>query len=250
LLFFKRDFTAYYKQTILGPLWFLIQPFFTTVVFTIIFGVIAGLPTNGIPQLLFYMSGTVLWSYFATSVTNTSNTFIQNTNIFGKVYFPRLVVPLNIIMTNLVTLSIQFIMLLGFWLYFYFKGSSIHINNLLLLLPLLIFQMALLGLGTGILISSLTTKYRDLNFAVSFGIQLWMYATPIVYPVSLIPVKWQWLSFLNPMTMVVETFRYGLLGSGYFNLNNYILSFGISAIIFVLGVVLFSRVEKTFMDRI
>ncbi|MCL5990891.1 MAG: ABC transporter permease [Bacteroidetes bacterium] len=249
-LFFHRDFIVFYKQTILGPLWFLIQPLLTTVVYTIIFGKIANLPTDGIPHILFYMSGAVIWNYFSLCLTNTSNTFSQNSAIFGKVYFPRLVMPITSVITNLVTFFIQLLLLLAFWFYYYFYGSGIHINNMLFMFPLLIVQMALLGLGTGVLISSLTIKYRDLSFVVGFGVQLWMYSTPIVYPLSMIPEKWQWLSIINPMTMVVETFRLGFLGSGSFDLMRYLLSITMTVLIFFVGVMLFSRVEKSFIDKI
>jgi lipopolysaccharide transport system permease protein len=249
-LFFHRDFVVFYKQTILGPIWFLLQPLLTTVVYTIIFGKIAKLPTDGTPHIVFYMSGAVIWSYFANCLTNTSNTFVQNAAIFGKVYFPRLVMPITTVLTNLVTFAIQFLLLVAFWLYYYFYGSTLHLNNLLFLFPLLIVQMALLGLGTGVLISSLTIKYRDLSFVVGFGVQLWMYATPIVYPLSMIPHKWQWLAIINPMTMVVETFRCGLLGSGSFDIGRYLLSIGLTIVIFIMGIMLFSRVEKSFIDKI
>jgi len=250
VLFVRRDFVAYYKQTVLGPFWFFIQPLFSAIVFTVIFSDIAHISTDGLPPLLFYMSGTVAWTYFANCMTQTSNTFITNVAIFGKVYFPRLVVPVYIVISNLLTFVIQLGLFLVFLIYFYLKGTIVQPNAWLLLLPLLILQMAALGLGTGILVSSLTTKYRDLTLALGFGVQLWMYATPIVYPLSQIPAKWQWLFALNPMTGIVETFRYAFFGSGA--LQPWILgvSFAMTLLILVMGIVLFSRVEKTFMDTI
>jgi len=249
-LFFKRDFVTFYKQTILGPLWFLIQPLLTTVVFVIVFGQIAKLSTNGTPQILFYMSGTILWSFFAQSVTNSSNTFIQNANIFGKVYFPRLVMPVSNVIFNLFTLFIQLFMFMGFWLFYYFKGANINISYYIFLLPALFIQLAMLALGMGIVISSLTTKYRDLALTVGFGMQLWMYATPIVYPLSLIPAKYQWFYFLNPVTMIIENFRHAVLGEGFFSLEKYLISLAVTFVIFMLGIILFSRVEKTFIDKV
>jgi lipopolysaccharide transport system permease protein len=249
-LFFKRDFVTFYKQTILGPLWFLIQPLLTTIVFTVVFGQIAKLSTDGSPQILFYMSGTILWSFFSQSVTNSSNTFIQNANIFGKVYFPRLVMPISNVFFNFFTMLIQLLMFSGFWIYYYSKGANIALSNYVFLFPLLFFQLALLGLGMGIIISSLTTKYRDLALTVGFGLQLWMYATPIVYPLSTIPGKYQWFYFLNPVTMIIEIFRIGVLGHGFFAIDKYILSIAVTIFLFLFGVVLFSRVEKTFIDKV
>lgn len=250
LLFVRRDFVAYYKQTILGPLWFILQPLFTTIVFTIIFGNIANIPTDGLPPMLFYMAGIVTWNYFASCLTQTSNTFVINAGIFGKVYFPRLAVPVSVVITNLLTFAIQFSLFLVFMLYFYLNGSSIQPNIWILLAPFLLIQMAALGLGVGILVSSLTTKYRDLTFAVGFGVQLWMYATPVVYPLSQIPEKWQWLIALNPMTAIVETFRYAFLGAGTVQPMLLGISLSMTIIILSVGIVLFSRVQKTFMDTV
>jgi lipopolysaccharide transport system permease protein len=250
LLFVRRDFVAYYKQTILGPLWFLLQPLFTTVVFTIIFSNIAHISTDGLPPFLFYMAGTVGWTYFTSCMTQTSNTFITNAGIFGKVYFPRLVVPISVVISNLLSFTIQFGLFLAFLVYFYFIGSPIHPNLWILIIPLLLIQMAALGLGMGIMISSMTTKYRDLALAFGFGVQLWMYATPIVYPLSQIPAQWQWLFALNPMTAIIETFRYAFLGSGAIQPWMLGVSFGLTFLILTLGIILFNRVEKTFMDTI
>jgi len=249
-LFVRRDFVAVYKQTILGPLWFLIQPLFSTIVFTVIFGRIANIPTDGIPPMLFYMAGIVSWNYFASCLTTTSNTFIANANIFGKVYFPRLAVPISVVIVNLMTFVIQFLLFLGFLFYFYWRGVPVHLSGWILLTPLLLGQMGILGLGVGILVSSLTTKYRDLTFVVGFGTQLWMYATPIVYPMSQIPERWQWLYALNPMASLIETFRYAFLGSGSVNLEHLAVSAGMTIFILCAGIVLFSRIEKSFMDTV
>lgn len=250
MLFVRRDFVAVYKQTILGPLWFLLQPMFSTLVFTIVFGRIAKIPTDGVPHMLFYLSGLVVWNYFATCLNKTSDTFAGNAVIFGKVYFPRLVVPVSVVITNLITFGIQFALFMAFVLGFYISGVELRPNLWILATPLLLIQMAALGLGMGILISSLTTKYRDLSYLVSFGVQLWMYATPVVYPVSLIPQKWQWLYLINPMAPIVETFRYAFLGAGGMKLWHLGISAGITLAILLVGIILFSRIEKTFMDTV
>jgi lipopolysaccharide transport system permease protein len=250
MLFVRRDFVSAYKQTILGPLWYLIQPLLTTVTFTIIFGNIAQLPTDGLPQFLFYMSGTVIWTYFADCLTKTSNTFIQNSQLFGKVYFPRMAVPLSILISNLITFSIQFIFFLAFVGYFVLRGTEIHPNIWILSFPLLVFIMAGLGLGLGILISALTTKYRDLRFLVTFGVTLLMYATPVIYPVSSVPARFQLLIQANPMTPIVEIFRYAFLGAGTINPIGLLYSFGFMVGIVVVGSVIFNRVEATFMDTV
>lgn len=250
MLFVRRDFVSVYKQTILGPLWFLLQPLFTTLVFTIIFGRIAKIPTDGLPPILFYLSGVVAWNYFAGCLNSTSNTFVGNAGIFGKVWFPRLTVPISVVITNLITFAIQSLLFLGFYFFFLVRGSAISPNPALCLLPLLILQMAALGLGFGIIISSLTTKYRDLTYLVGFGVQLWMYATPIVYPTSKIPVKWQWIIAVNPMAPIIEFFRYSFLGAGTVNLWQMGLSISMTLLVLVIGVVLFSRVEKSFMDTV
>ncbi|MBN2117156.1 MAG: ABC transporter permease [Anaerolineales bacterium] len=251
MLFVRRDFVAVYKQTILGPLWYLIQPLLTTVIFTFIFGQIARLPTDGLPQFLFYMSGTVVWSYFAECLNKTSNTFVQNANLFGKVYFPRMAVPVSILISNLITFSIQFALFVAFILYFVLRGTPIQPNWLWITLsPLLILMMAGLGLGFGVIISSLTTKYRDLRFLVTFGVQLLMYATPVIYPVSAIPERFQWIILANPMTPIVEAFRYAFLGAGTVDLGHLLYSFVFMLIVVFLGSVIFNRVEQTFMDTV
>ena len=251
MLFVRRDFVSVYKQTILGPLWYLIQPFLTTLTFTVIFGNIAGLPTDGLPQFLFYMSGTVVWSYFANCLTKTSETFVQNANLFGKVYFPRLAVPISLLFSNLITFLIQFAMFLVFVLYFALRGTDIQLNWLWIALsPMLILMMAGLGLGFGIIISSLTTKYRDLRFLVQFGVQLLMYATPVIYPVSSIPERFQWIILANPMTPIIEGFRYAFLGAGTVDTVHLLYSFGFMLVVVILGSIIFNRVEQTFMDMV
>jgi lipopolysaccharide transport system permease protein len=250
LLFVRRDFVSNYKQTILGPFWFLLQPLASTFIFTVIFGHIARIPTDGVPQPLFYMSGIVTWNYFAGCLTRTSDTFADNAGIFGKVYFPRLAVPVSVVIINLLTLAIQFAMFLGFIGYFMLKGSDIHPNLWVLATPLLVLQMGALGLGFGILISSFTTKYRDLAFFVTFGMQLWMYASPIVYPMSQVPVKWQWLYVLNPVAAIIDTFRYAFLSAGTVNPGRLLVSAAMTVLLLMVGVITFTRVEKTFMDSV
>lgn len=250
LLFVRRDFVAQYKQTILGPLWFLIQPLMTTLIFTVVFGQIAALPTDGLPQFLFYLSGNVIWAYFAQCLTKTSDTFIANQGIFGKVYFPRLVMPISVLISNMITFAIQFLLFLGFVIFFIISGTDIQLTYYVLLLPLLLFLMAGHGLGFGIIVSSMTTKYRDLRFLVTFGVQLWMYATPVIYPVSAIPERWQWVATVNPITPIVETFRYAFLGAGTFSWIMLGYSFVAMLVVFFLGVILFNRVEQTFMDTV
>jgi len=249
-LFVRRDFVAFYKQTVLGPFWYLIQPIFTTLVFTIIFGRIAKIPTDGVPPFLFYMAGNVAWAYFAGCLTGTSNTFVANAGIFGKVYFPRLTMPLAKVITDLLKFSIQLTLFLGFLAYFMLSGADVHFSPWMLYVPVLILQMALLGLGFGILISSLTTKYRDLTFLVGFGMQLWMYATPVVYPLSQIPEQYRTLYMLNPMASVVETFRMSFLGVGSIEPMHVILGWAVTVVVLFTGIVLFSRIEKTFMDTV
>ncbi len=251
LLFVRRDFVAVYKQTILGPLWYLIQPLLTTLTFTVIFGQIASLPTDGLPQFLFYMSGTVIWAYFADCLNKTSNTFVGNANLFGKVYFPRMAVPVSILISNLITFSIQFILFILFILFFVLRGTPIQPHwTWIALSPVLVVMMAGLGLGFGIIISSLTTKYRDLRFLVQFGVQLLMYATPVIYPVSSIPERFQWLILANPMTPIVEAFRYAFLGAGETQLSYLLYSFGFMLAVVFLGSLVFNRVEQTFMDTV
>lgn len=249
-MFVRRDFVSRYKQTILGPLWFLIQPLMTSLVFTVIFGNIAQLPTDGLPQLLFYMSGNVLWYYFSNCLTSTSNTFVANAHLFGKVYFPRLVMPLSTVISNLITFGIQFSFFLVFLLYFWLRGVDVYLTAWAWTLPLLMLLMAGLGLGFGIIVSSLTTKYRDLQNLIGFGVSLWMYATPIIYPVSSIPEKWRWVADWNPVTPIVETFRAGFLGAGAASWQRLGYSTVFMLAVLFVGVVIFNRVEKTFIDTI
>lgn len=250
VLFVRRDFVSVYKQTILGPLWFLIQPVLTTITFTIIFGSIAKISTDGVPPMLFYLSGLVGWNYFADCLNKTSNTFIGNAQLFGKVYFPRLAVPISIVISSLVTYLIQFLLFLAFYFYFNLDGANLHVNNAILLLPMLVFFMACLGLGSGIIISSMTTKYRDLRFLVAFGVQLLMYATPVIYPMSILSPKKQFVLALNPMSSIIETFRYAFMGTGSLNYTHLLYSGVVSIVILIVGIIYFNKVEKSFMDNV
>ena len=249
-LFVRRDFVATYKQTILGPLWHIIQPLLTTLMFTVVFGRIAKLPTDNIPQFIFYMAGTTVWGYFANCLTRTSNTFIANAGIFGKVYFPRLVVPVSVVMSQMIAFIIQFALFLFPYGLFWIRGAPIHPNGAMGLLPLLLLIMAGLGLGFGIIISSLTTKYRDLQVLVGFGVQLWMYATPVIYPLSAMSAKYRWIIVANPMSAIVETFRYGFFGTGTFSWTYLGYSAGFTVILLLVGMMIFNRVERTFMDTV
>jgi lipopolysaccharide transport system permease protein len=250
MLFVWRDFVAQYKQTILGPLWHLLQPLFTTLLFTLIFGRIAQLPTDGVPPMLFYMAGVTAWTYFAECLNRTSTTFTLNANVFGKVYFPRLCVPLSVVISNLIKFAIQFALFLVFIAYFLLRGSPIHPNLFTLLTPLFLLMMAALGLGVGIIVSALTTKYRDLQVLVTFGVQLAMYATPVIYPMSIFPNSARWMAVVNPMAPIIEAFRYAFLGEGLFSWGYLGLSAGIITGILFLGIVLFNHVERTFMDTV
>lgn len=249
-MFVKRDFKTMYKQTILGPLWIIINPLLTTLMFNIVFGNIANIPTDGVPQLVFYMLGTTVWTYFSSCLTKTSSTFTGNAAIFGKVYFPRLVTPISTVISGLINFSVQFLMFLGFMIYFKIIGAPIQPNLYILITPLLLLQLAALALGFGIIISSLTTKYRDLAVLVTFGVQLWMYATPVVYPASQISGNLKTLMMLNPVSPIVESFRYAFLGSGSIPWNYLGISVVTTLVVLFAGVVLFSRVEKTFMDTV
>ena len=250
IMFVKRDFKTMYKQTILGPLWIIINPLLTTLMFTVVFGNIANISTDGMPQIVFYMLGTTVWTYFSSCLTKTSSTFTANAAIFGKVYFPRLVTPISTVISGLINFGVQFLMFLGFMAYFMIKGSPIEPNLWILITPLLLVQLAALALGFGIIISSMTTKYRDLAVLVTFGVQLWMYATPVVYPASQIGGKLKTLMMLNPVSPIVESFRYAFLGSGSIPWNYLGISVITTLVVLFAGVVLFSRVEKTFMDTV
>jgi lipopolysaccharide transport system permease protein len=250
LLFVWRDFVAYYKQTILGPLWYLIQPILTTVVFTVIFGNIAQLSTDGLPPFLFYLAGNTVWGYFSACLTSTSTTFTANASVLGKVYFPRLTIPLSVVISNIISFGIRFGVFIGFLIYYLAIGVQISPNWWMLSLPLLLLIMAGLGLGTGIIVSSLTTKYRDLQQLIGFGVQLLMYATPVIYPISSLQGNWQWLVIANPMTPVVEVFRLAFLGVSGLSPMYLLYSIGCTAVTLLIGVLIFNRVEATFMDTV
>jgi lipopolysaccharide transport system permease protein len=249
-LFVKRDFISIYKQTILGPLWFFIQPIITAITFTVIFGNLAKISTDGLPQILFYMCGITLWNYFADTLTKTADTFSSNVNIFGKVYFPRMIVPLSVVVSNLIKLGIQFLLFLCIWIYYLIQTDLIHPNKMLVLIPYLIILIGFMALSFGIIISSLTTKYRDLKFLVTFGIQLMMYASPIVYPLSIVPEKYKWIIVANPVTSIIESFKYAFLGVGEFNWFYLGYSTLFTIVLFMIGLVIFHRVEKSFMDTV
>ncbi|MCU0446875.1 MAG: ABC transporter permease [Microscillaceae bacterium] len=250
-LFVRRDFVSIYKQTILGPLWHIIQPLFTTFVFYFIFNRVANLPTDGIPPILFYLSGVIVWTYFAECLNKTSTTFIDNSAIFGKVYFPRLTVPVSKVIVGLLTFGVQLGIFTIFYLYYLFQGKVGLPNMYVLVIPYLLILMALLGLGLGIIVSSMTIKYRDLRFLVTFGVQLAMYATPVIYPLSAIRNETiRYYLSLNPVAPLVEGFRFAVIGKGSFDLNFLAYSTGITILIFLFGVALFHRVEKTFMDTV
>jgi len=249
-LFVKRDFVAMYKQTVLGPIWYLIQPAISALVFTVIFGRVANLPTDGVPSYLFYLASTVCWGYFASCLTVTASTFTTNAGLFGKVYFPRLAAPVAVVISNLISFGVQLLMLLAFLGWYLYSGATVGPTAYLLLFPLLLLQMAALGLGVGLMVSAFTTRYRDLAMIVGFGVSLWMYATPIVYPFSLVPESLKPVSLINPMTGVVEMFRKGFLGAGTLTLEQYAIGLLTTAVILVAGVVVFARFEKSFVDTI
>ena len=249
-MFVKRDIITQYKQTILGPAWFFIQPAITTIMYMIVFGGIAGIPTDGLPQPMFYLAGIVCWQYFADCLNKTSSTFTTNQAIFGKVYFPRLIVPLSTVASNLVRMGIQFLMFLAVYIYYVLVGVAVAPNIYILLLPLLILMLAGLSLGFGIIISSMTTKYRDLTILFTFIVQLWMYATPIIYPLSSMSPKRQWIMALNPVTSIVETFKYGTMGVGTFSWGQLGYSFGFMVVLMIIGIVIFNKVQRSFMDTV
>jgi lipopolysaccharide transport system permease protein len=250
LLFVRRDFVAVYKQTILGPAWFFIQPLFTTIIYTFIFGNIADLPADGVPHSLFYLAGITAWNYFANSLTVISETFTKNANLFGKVYFPRAVTPLSIVISNLIQFGLQLILFLLVYFYYIYKGFNISPDWTLVLLPVLILFMALMSLGFGMTISSMTTKYRDLKFLIKFGVQLAMYGSSVIYPLSEIPEKYQTLVMLNPMVGIIETFKYMFFGMGTFSWKMIAYSGIFSVVIFIFGLAIFNKTEKNFMDTV
>lgn len=250
-MFIKRNFVSSYKQTILGPLWFLISPLLTSSIFTVVFGQIARISTDGVPQFLYYMAGNTAWAYFSSCLTSTSHTFTGNAYLFGKVYFPRLVSPVSTVIYAVFSFLIQTCLMLVLMVYFAFgRHEAVNPNLWIALVPVMVLQMAMLGMGCGIIISSLTTKYRDLSVLVGFGVQLWMYATPIVYPLSSVPSPLAKLIRYNPMTPVVNNFKYAFLGCGQPEIRSWALSWAVTLVVLTLGVVLFSRVEKTFMDTV
>ena len=254
IMFVKRDFVSFYKQTILGPFWFFIQPIFTTIVFTFVFGKLAGISTDGLQQQLFYLTGITSWSYFSDCLTKTSTVFKDNANIFGKVYFPRLIMPLSIVVSNLVRFGVQLILLLLMMVYFYFfsvDGPQFEITPAILFFPFLILLMALLGLGIGLIITAITTKYKDLTFLVTFGVQLLMYATTVIYPLSYAREKgYATIVELNPMTGIIEAFRYAFLGKGEFTLWSIGYSVIVTLIVLFIGILIFNKTEKNFVDTI
>ena len=249
-LFVKRDFISFYKQTVLGPLWFFIQPLFTTLVFTFVFGNLAKISTDGLPQQLFYLSGITAWNYFSDCLSKTSTVFRDNAAIFGKVYFPRLIMPLSIVVSNLVRFVVQLLLLLAMMGYFAVQGADFHITSAILFFPLLVILMALLGLGLGLIITAMTTKYRDLSFLVTFGVQLLMYGTTVIYPLSAAPPKYKSIIELNPMTGIIEAFRYAFLGKGEFTVWSISYSVIVTIVVLFLGIIIFNKTEKNFVDTI
>ena len=252
-MYVKRDIITFYKQTILGPMWFFIQPIMTTIMFMFVFGGIAGISTDGVPQAVFYLAGLVCWNYFADCLTKCSDTFNANQQIFGKVYFPRLIVPFSIVISNMVKMGIQLVLFLVVYAYYFIVLGTFEINWTIVLFPVLLLMLASLGLGFGLVISSLTTKYRDLRFLITFGVQLWMYATPVIYPLSVMKQNYPdkiWVIVANPLTAIIETFKYGFTGVGVFEWNYLLYSFVMSIAVLLLGIIVFNRVQKNFMDVI
>jgi len=250
MLFVKRDIVSFYKQTVLGPLWFFIQPLFTTLVYIFVFGSLAVISTDGLPQSLFYLAGIITWNYFADCLTKTSTIFRDNANLFGKVYFPRLILPLSIIGGNLIRFGIQMLLFLFLTYYYSLQGIDIKLSWAILIFPILVLMMALLGLGLGLIITAMTTKYRDLSFLVVFGVQLMMYTTTVIYPLSAAPVEFKKFISLNPMTGIIEAFRYSFLGKGEFTSCSIGYSGLVTLLVLFLGVLIFNKTEKTFVDTI
>lgn len=249
-MFVRRDFVANYKQTILGPIWFFLQPLLTTITYLLVFGKMAGLSTDGMPMLIFYLSGVTVWNFFSETLTKTATVFKDNAQMFGKVYFPRLTMPFSIIISNLVRFGIQFLLFLIIWIWFLTQTNSLNPNLFILLTPALVIMMGLLALGLGMIISAMTTKYKDLIFLLTFGIQLLMFATPVIYPISSLPVNYQWIIQANPVSSIVETFRYAYLGSGTFSWLHLGYSTLITILMLLLGTIIFNRVEKSFTDTV
>jgi len=250
-LLVKRDFISFYKQTILGPLWFFLQPLFTTIIYVIVFSRLANISTDGLPPPLFYLVGIVTWNYFAECLTKTSTIFRDNASMFGKVYFPRLIMPLSVVLSNLIKFGVQLILLLLMFLFYIaFKDFRPATNIYILFFPVAVLMMAALGLALGLIISALTTKYRDLSFLVTFGVQLIMYATPVIYPLSIVSDKYRWLLNINPMTGIFEAIRYGLLGRGLFDWTLIGYSATIIIVLMITGIIVFNKVEKNFVDTV
>lgn len=250
-LFTKKNFILIYKQTILGPAWIVLQPLLTTLIYTLVFGGIAGISTDGVPRLLFYMGGTAVWTFFSSCLNKTAGTFTSNARVFGKVYFPRLVMPVSTVLSSAINFGVQFALFLLFWVYYVITGQVTPHYEGILLLPLVLLYLGLLGLGCGVIVSSLTTKYRDLSLLVTFGVQLWMYITPVVYPLSTLDGGiLHTLILINPVTCAVEAFRWIFLGAGEMNALFWVISVAIMAAVVSVGVIIFSRVEKTFMDTV
>ena len=249
-LFVWRDFVSVYKQTILGPLWHIIQPLLTTVMFTIIFSKVARLSTDGVPPFLFYLSGTVTWGYFSNNLLKTAYTFVGNAHLLGKVYFHRLVIPISVTISNLITFAIQFAIFIVFLLWHWFTTGDVRVNGCVALTPLFLFMLAGYGLGAGIIVSALTTRYRDLGNLVGFGVQLLMYATPVIYPASTVPARYRWIVELNPLTPLIEGMRVAFLGAGSLDLYHLGVSFGVMLAMLAVGLMLFTHVERTFMDTV
>lgn len=248
-MFVKRDFISGFKQTILGPVWFFINPIFTTLVYLVVFGNIAGLSTDGAPKILFYLAGVTLWNYFSTCLTGTSNVFTGNAAIFGKVYFPRLVMPLTIVISNLMRFGVQMLLFLGVFFYYYYQGQ-VQPNIWILATPFIIVLMAAFALGMGMIFSSLTTKYRDIQMLLGFGVSLFMYVTPVIYPLSALPARLKSIAYYNPLSGIFECFKYAWLGVGDFSASMLIISSVIIFILLAVGTVLFNKVEKGFMDTV
>ena len=250
-IYTKRTFVLTYKQTILGPIWIFLNPFLTSLIYVFVFGGIAGIPTDGIPQMLFYLGGNAIWTFFSSRLTKTSSTFTANANVFGKVYFPRLTMPISTALSSAINFCVQMLLFLAFWVYYLVNGAISPNYLAILALPLVLLQVGALALGCGIIISSLTTKYRDLAILVTFGVQLWMYITPVVYPISTLGEGWmRTILLLNPVTCGVEAFRYMFLGQGLVEPGWWLWSTCVTVVVLLVGVVLFSRVEKTFMDTV
>lgn len=249
VLFVRRDFVTVYKQTILGPLWFFIQPLLTTITFTLIFGNVAQLSTDGAPKIIFYMAGITLWNYFSSCLTTVSGVFNANAGIFGKVYFPRLIMPLTVVISNLMKFGVQFLLFVGFVIYFVAQ-DQIAPKSWIFLTPVIVALMALIAMGIGLILSSMTTKYKDLNQLIGFGVQLFMYATPVIYPSSSVPEDYQWVVALNPLVPLFDYMRYAYLGVGTFVLSDLIYTFLFSVVILIVGVLVFNKTQKTFMDTV